>query len=141
MNPLREMKNSISIVFIFLSAAIFSSATYATVNTFPTDGWPTSTPEKQGMRSQMLADMIAHIKASSYSIDSVSIVRNGELVLDAYFHPFSKGMRHNIHSCTKSIMSILIGIAIDKGYIGGVDQPIIDFFPDKNIDNLDDNKR
>jgi hypothetical protein len=38
-------------------------------------------------------------------------------------------------------MSILIGIAIERGYIKSVDQPIVDFFPDKRIDNLDDNKR
>ncbi len=38
-------------------------------------------------------------------------------------------------------MSALIGIAIDKGYIQNVDQPITDFFPDKTIANMDDLKK
>ena len=80
------------------------------------------------MRSQMLADMMEHIKKNSFNIDSILIVRNGYLVFDAYFYPFLKGQKHIIHSCTKSIMSALIGIAIDEGYIQNVDQPVIDFF-------------
>lgn len=35
-----------------------------------------------------------------------------------------------INSVTKSVISILIGIAIDKGFLKGVTQPISDFFPD-----------
>ncbi len=38
-------------------------------------------------------------------------------------------------------MSALIGIAIDKGYIQNVDQPITDFFPDKAFANMDDLKK
>ncbi len=83
------------------------------------------------MRSQNLAEMMAHVKKNEFPIDSILIVRNGYLVLDAYFYPFSNKQKHNIMSCTKSIVSALIGIAIDKGYIQNVDQPITDFFPDK----------
>jgi CubicO group peptidase (beta-lactamase class C family) len=93
------------------------------------------------MQSQMLANMIEEIKMKGYNIDSVSIIRNGYMVLDAYFYPFSKGQRHNIHSCTKSIMSILIGIAIGRGYIKSVDQPIAELLPYNTIDGLDDDKR
>lgn len=113
-------------VFIF-----FYSYAPATANTYPTEGWPISTPEAQGMRSQNLAEMMAHVKKNNFDIDSILIVRNGYLVLDAYFYPFSDTQKHNIMSCTKSIMSALIGIAIDKGYIQDVKQPITDFFPDK----------
>jgi len=76
-----------------------------------------------------------------YNIDNISIIRNGYMVLDAYFYPFSKGQRHIIRSCTKSIMSILIGIAIDRGYIKSVDQPIVELLPHNIIDSLGDNKR
>ena len=38
-------------------------------------------------------------------------------------------------------MSALIGIAIDKGHIRNVDQPITDFFPDKEFANMDDLKK
>jgi CubicO group peptidase (beta-lactamase class C family) len=124
----------IILVFIYLHSSI-------SVNSYPTEGWQISTPEEQGMRSVVLAEMMEHIKKKSFHIDSILIVRNGYVVLDAYFYPFLKGQKHIIHSCTKSIMSALIGIAIDKGYIQSVDQPITDFFPGKKFANMDDLKK
>ena len=125
----------------FIIIAFYYSYSTASVNICPTQGWQVSTPEEQGIRSQMLAEMMEHIKKNGFNIDSVLIVRNGNMVLDAYFYPYSKGQKHIIHSCTKSIMSALIGIAIEKGYIQNVNQPIMDFFPDKRIAHLDDLKK
>jgi CubicO group peptidase (beta-lactamase class C family) len=107
----------------------------------PTEGWRTSTPEKQGIDSGELIEMMIIIQKMEAHFDSITIVRNGYLVTDAYFYPFEKGLKHIIHSCTKSITSALIGIAIDKGYIKSIDQPVIEFFPDKSFNNLDGNKR
>ncbi|MGI9570063.1 MAG: serine hydrolase domain-containing protein [Desulfobulbia bacterium] len=133
------------ILFYTLLAFLITTFSYslspAAVNTYPANGWQTSTPEEQGMQSQVLANMIEEIKMKGYNIDSISIIRNGYMVLDAYFYPFSKGQRHIIRSCTKSIMSILIGIAIDRGYIKSVDQPIVELLPHNIIDSLGDNKR
>ena len=44
--------------------------------------------------------------------------------------------KHIIHSCTKSIVSALIGIAIDQGYIEGVHQPVLDLFAERTAANL-----
>lgn len=129
------------ILFAFLMTILSDPPSSAAVSTYPANGWQTSTPERQGMQSEMLADMIEEIIKEGYNIDSISIIRNGYMVLDAYFHPFSKGKRHNIHSCTKSMMSILTGIAIDKGYIKSVDQPIAELLPHHTVDGLGDNKR
>lgn len=129
------------ILAIFIISVFFYSYFTASVNTYPTEGWQISTPEEQGIRSQMLAEMMEHIKNNRFNIDSILIVRNGFLAFDAYFFPFTKGQKHIIHSCTKSIMSALIGIAIEKGHIQDVDQPIIDFFPDKASANMDDLKK
>lgn len=86
-----------------------------------------STPEKQGMDSKKLADMFEEIKEKSIGIDSVTIVRNGYIVTDAYLGRFFKpGMKHIILSCSKSITSTLIGIAIDQpqfvssGFLGNI---------------------
>ncbi len=129
------------ILGIFTIFVFFYSYSAASANTYPREGWQISTPEEQGMRSQMLAEMMEHIKKNSFNIHSILIIRNGHMVLDAYFWPHSNGLKHIIHSCTKSIMSALIGIAIDKGYIQNVDQPIMDFFPDKTFANMDDLKK
>jgi len=122
---------------ILATFIIFYCYTPASATNYPADGWPISTPEEQGLQSEKLAEMMAHIQKNNFHIDSILIVRNGHLVLDAYFYPFSKQQKHQIYSCTKSIMSALIGIAIDKGYIQHVDQPIRDFFPDKAFGNDD----
>jgi CubicO group peptidase (beta-lactamase class C family) len=129
------------ILAIFIILVFFYSYATASVNTYPTQGWKISTPEMQGMHSQMLTEMMEHIKKNNFNIDSILIVRNGHMVFDAYFYPFSNEQKHHIYSCTKSIMSALIGIAIDKGYIQKVDQPITDFFPDKTFANMDDLKK
>jgi len=100
---------------------------------WPTEGWRTCTPEAQGMDSARLADMLAEIDKRGYAIDSVSIVRNGYLVLDAYVHPFGPDQKHRIHSCTKSIVSALIGIAIEQGYIESVHAPLLDLLPGRTV--------
>jgi CubicO group peptidase (beta-lactamase class C family) len=108
---------------------------------WPKKDWRHSSPVDQGMDSEPLADMIEKILNEELNIDNITIVRNGYLVLDVYFHPFQKDLKHIIHSCTKSITSALVGIAIDEGYIDGVGAPVIGFFPDKTFAHLDDDKQ
>ena len=108
---------------------------------WPTDGWRTSTPEHQGMDSEILARMFSTIDKQHYNIHSLLVVRHGYLVADAYVHPWTKDTKHNVYSCTKSVVSALIGIAIEEGFIDGVDQPVVDLFPDRVASNLDADKR
>ncbi len=108
---------------------------------WPVGPWPVSTPEEQGMDSELLADMLDAIRQKDPGIDAVAVVRNGHLVLDATVAPFAPGEKHIIHSCTKSIVSALIGIAIDQGYIRGVDQPVLDLLPGRTVANLDARKQ
>jgi len=111
---------------------------------WPTQGWKISIPEEQGMDSAKLQEMVEHyeaqrLKNEKISIDSITIVRNGYIVADIYLNPlFPKDAKHIIHSCTKSIMSALIGIAIEEGHIEGVDVLVLDIFDDKNIENVDE---
>jgi CubicO group peptidase (beta-lactamase class C family) len=126
---------------VFVLIVLCYSPSIASTDYYPTEGWRMSTPEEQGINSKMLADMMTSIQKMSYHIDSVSIVRNGYMVVDAYFYPFKKDQKHIIHSCTKSIMSALIGIAIDKGYIKKIDQPIVEIFSDREILNLNELKK
>jgi CubicO group peptidase (beta-lactamase class C family) len=93
------------------------------------------------MDSTMLAEMLGAILENGYDIDSVLVVRNGYLVTDAYRHPFKQGEKHIIYSCTKSVVSALVGIAIDQGYIPGVEQPLLDLFPERTVANLDPHKQ
>jgi CubicO group peptidase (beta-lactamase class C family) len=126
---------------IFTISAFFYSYATASVNYYPTNGWQISAPEEQGMHSKILLTMMEEIKNNGYNIQSVSIVRNGYLVLDSCLYPFKNDQKHEMYSATKSVTSALIGLAIDKGYIKDVHQTITQLFPNKKISNLDDLKR
>ena len=110
---------------------------------WPTKKWQVSSPEEQGVSSAELLKMIDFYhkkqqKNKEINIDSLTIIRNERLIADLYFNPlFPKDKKHIINSCTKSIMGILIGIAIDKGHIENIDVPVLDFFKDLNPKNID----
>lgn len=73
---------------------------------------------------------------------SVVVIKKGYIVEEDYSNPsYDQNRRHVIQSCTKSIISALIGIAIHVGYISNVDQKILDYFPDREIDNLNAQKQ
>ena len=108
---------------------------------WPTQGWQASAPEAQGMDSGVLAAMLEDIQRQGHNIDNVTVIRNGYLVADAAIYPYEQDTKHIIHSCTKSIVSALIGIAIEQGYIDGVQTPVLDFFPGRSAENIDENKK
>ncbi len=108
---------------------------------WPTAGWTSSTPEAQGVDSRKLAEAFDFLKAKEPHIHSLLIVRNGVLVADAYFYPFSAGSRHDVASVTKSVTSTLVGITLRKGLIRGLDDPLLKYFPERRPANLDDLKK
>ena len=107
---------------------------------WPTNGWRTTTPEQQGLDSAKLAAGIQAIHDKHVAIDSVMIIRNGYVVLDAYFSPYDGSFPHDLGSVTKSVTTILVAIAADQGKLR-LDQPVVSFFPDRTIANLDDRKK
>jgi CubicO group peptidase (beta-lactamase class C family) len=116
------------------------AVTTATGPYWPTEGWRTSAPEAQGMEAEKLAEMLTAIQEQHLNLHSLLVIRNGYLVSETYFGSYQQDTRHETYSVTKSFVATLIGIAIDKGYIDGVDQRIVDFFPQRTLANLDTQK-
>jgi CubicO group peptidase (beta-lactamase class C family) len=102
--------------------------------------WPVALPEEVGMDSAPLAQMFDYIKKENVPIHSLQIVRDGKLILDAYFYPFRSGLRHDVASVTKSITSTLTGIAIDRGLLKSVKVPVLQLFPAHKPALLDERK-
>lgn len=101
------------------------AAPQATPSDFPAEAWPTSSPEALGFDSEGLLEVFDVIDAQRLAIHSLHIARHGRLALDACFHPFRRGERHDIASITKSITSLLVGIAIERGELPqGLDTPV-----------------
>ncbi|MGD8998681.1 MAG: serine hydrolase [Anaerolineae bacterium] len=103
---------------------------------WPTEGWRASTPEEQGFDSGKLAEGLQAVQEDNINLDSLLIIRNGYVVLDAYLYPYDNTIPHKLASVTKSVMTTLIGIAVDQGTME-LDQPMVSFFSDRTIDNLD----
>ena len=106
---------------------------------WPTKAWPISTPEEQGMQSGALARLVETV--GKYPQDSLLVVRHGKIVLDAYYTPYQPNIAHDLRSVTKSVVSTLTAIEIGNGQLDSVDHPVIDLFPDKPIQNIDENKK
>jgi CubicO group peptidase (beta-lactamase class C family) len=107
---------------------------------FPTTEWRTSTPEEQGMDSAQLVAALDYVAANELPIDSITVIRHGYVVLDAYYAPYTADLEHHLWSATEGFISTLVGIAVDQGRIAGLDQPLLALFPDRTIANVTDNK-
>ncbi|HBM4633649.1 TPA: 6-aminohexanoate hydrolase, partial [Listeria innocua] len=70
------------------------------------------------------------VKKKYSNIRGLSIFQNENHVLETYYGRKTKNDKFNVASITKSVISLLIGIAIDKGYIRSVNEKVIDFFPE-----------
>src|SRR5690349_21552842 len=105
------------------------------------DAWRAATPEDVGIDSEPLIEIFDFARERQIPVHSIQIVRRGRLVLDAYFYPYDGRTRHDVASVTKSITSTLLGLAIERGFIRVVQQPVLDFFPERTIAGLDARKR
>ncbi|OPA74300.1 serine hydrolase [Paenibacillus selenitireducens] len=67
---------------------------------------------------------------ASHDLRSCLVLKQGQYVLEYYREPEITSQIHKINSCTKSILSALIGIAIDQGKIQGTSTPIHHYYPE-----------
>ncbi|MGE7926205.1 serine hydrolase domain-containing protein [Lysinibacillus xylanilyticus] len=94
-----------------------------------TINWHTVKPESIYMNNEKLSKLEHTIKSDYNNINGIVIIRNGNLAYEKYFNGKSPDDCHHVASVTKSVLSALIGIAIDKGYIKSVEEKVLDFFP------------
>lgn len=102
--------------------------------------WPTSTPEEQGVSSETLAGLFTEVADQNHGVDTATVIRNGHVIAHAAVDGYRDGELHIVHSVTKSIVSTLIGLTIDEGYLESVDQRVLDVFDDRDAANNDARK-
>src|SRR6056297_3582868 len=93
--------------------------------------------------SEFTRDSLSAIAESAEELGPISslvIFQNGEIIKGKNLGQLNPNRTHNIMSASKSILSILVGIAIEEGYLEGVDQQIGEFFPDYFASNPDSAK-
>ena len=88
------------------------------------DGWQTADLRTQGLDTTKLYQLFAQLPEAEHELHSILAVQGGELLLEEYFDDQQRDDQHDLRSASKSIRSLLIGIAIDQGFIGSIDDPI-----------------
>lgn len=96
---------------------------------WPTNGWQTSTPEAQGIDATVLANALEQMRVRHIPVNSLLIERHGKIVLDSYFYPFADNRTHNVYSVTKSVTSMLVGIAMAEHHLADLDAPVYSLLP------------
>lgn len=81
------------------------------------------------MKQDKVSELEDKINKDYNNIAGIVVLKDGKIQYENYFNGCSSESTIHVYSVTKSIVSILIGIAIDKGYIKSVDQKVLDFFP------------
>lgn len=144
------MKNAI--LFISILSFLFvacqndnSNYTYRSPE-FANDGLNVGNLEGVGIDARKIVKGVGKIKSGSFGeVHSMLIYKQDSLVLEEYFqgHQYkwdakdyhgelvnwNRNMTHDMMSCTKSITSACIGIAIEKGFIKDIHQSIFDYLP------------
>lgn len=93
------------------------------------------------MKQEQITQLNKRIKKNYRNIAGIVVLKNGKSLYEEYFNGCTAATPVHVFSVTKSILSALIGIAIDQGYIDSVDQKILDFFPDYRIGKDQENVR
>ena len=112
------------------------------------DGWPVaSVNEDKLIDRAALCRMADRLAADAANVHAVLVARGGRLVFERYFKgadeipgriygrrvenvSFDADTLHDIKSVSKSVASLALGVAIDRGLIRSVNEPIFSFFPE-----------
>ena len=95
------------------------------------DGWETADMSAAGIDEHKINELMHDVLNEQYqNVHSILVVKNEKLVIEEYFYGFHRHKKHGIHSVTKSILSALFGIAMDRQLITDLDEKIQGYFPE-----------
>ena len=93
--------------------------------TWPVNGWPAAAPEEVGLSAEGLARIEPYIRERMPRTTSILVIRGGAIAYEKYYTGTAETLRI-VLSATKSVVSLLVGIAIDRGEMPGPATRLID---------------
>ncbi len=105
------------------------------------DGVSVSSLENHDLDTLLLSQLNTDIYNGMYGeIHSLLIMKDNELVVEQYYREGERDKIHFLASVTKGFVAILIGIAMDQGYIDSLNRPMLDYFPEYKEAEKDEQK-
>lgn len=110
---------------------------------WPAASWRTASPAQVGVDASAIAGLTERLRATSLGGEhALVIVRKGYVIADEYFAGWTADSIHTEQSVTKSVTSLVTGIALARGDLQNVSQPLVELFARyAPIANLDDRKQ
>ena len=101
---------------------------------FPeSDNWEISSPEVEGIKSSKV-DKLMEMSFVDNATQAVVVIKNGKIISEQYADGYDMNSHGTSWSMAKSYYAALIGISIDKGEIGSLDDAVakyLDYFNDE----------
>ena len=116
----------------FSTPKLLNSCQYVYHKPLDIDGsWKTSLLVEQEVNPKNIRELINRIlKKNLKNIHSILLIKNGKLILEEYFSGYHRNLKHSVASVTKSVTSILFGIARDQGKKIVLDDKLITYLPE-----------
>jgi CubicO group peptidase (beta-lactamase class C family) len=100
------------------------------------DGIAVADPTYAGYDADIARRLVGAVASGKYpELEGVLVYRRGRLVLEQYFYGFDADRPHQMRSATKSVVSALVGTAIDRKLLPGLQAPILPRFPYASYQN------
>ncbi|NOQ72823.1 MAG: serine hydrolase [Crocinitomix sp.] len=158
---------SLSVLLILLGSCSNETVADNVLEVEPIWEWELSDPLAEGINPAVIDSIHKDISDGKYGLlNHMFLVRNGKIVVDNHYeqdyeaipmendttnhqynydhpdwHPYYNNTElHSLQSVTKSITTVLVGIAVDEGYLAIDDTTIMNQFSDFNIDKTDQQK-
>lgn len=93
-------------------------------------------PEDEGILPESITEFLDICDKEIHYLYSFAIVKNANILSEGYYAPMTWGIRKIMHSISKSVTSLAIGIIIDEGKLG-LEDKVLDYFRGKLSDQYD----
>lgn len=111
-------------VFLFYASNLCAQDTWQySQPAIQNDGWETVHIKSLDVDTTRIYRLFSQLQGNNHKIHSILLVKDSRLLIEEYFNEHNAVKPHDLRSVTKSITSILMGIAIDKGFIDSLDDP------------------
>lgn len=134
----------IAVLAVFISTICYGQNTYTyTQPKILKDGWKTEHLIAKKVDTALIYKAFNQLASKENKIHSVLLIKNDHLIIEEYYKGYFAEKTHDLRSTTKSIRSLLMGIALEQGFIDSIDDPILKYLkshaPNQNFDRRKNN--